>query len=132
MKQENFKDFQLTLLHINSNEKKFLYNIFEICKKILNVEEKNVFNEILSRKSLVVSNNESYYLKKLSLQSLDREKIIKENIFTFMTIKQFSKQNQTFNIVVKIVDTNVANEKRILEFQLKNYNQDVFKKNFLI
>jgi hypothetical protein len=130
--QETLKDFQLTLLHINSNEKKFLYNIFEICKKILNVEEKNVFNEILSRKSLVVSNNESYYLKKLSLQSLDREKIIKENIFTFMTIKQFSKQNQTFNIVVKIVDTNVANEKRILEFQLKNYNQDVFKKNFLI
>lgn len=125
--QEILKDFQLTLLHINSNEKKFLYNIFQMYEKILPPEEKNFFNQILPRKSLVVPNNESYFLKKLSIQSLDKEKVIKENIFTRITIKEFSKQNQTFNVVVKIVD---SNQNKSVTCFIDNFSEDLFKKKF--
>lgn len=125
--QKTLKDFQLTLLHINSNEEKFLDNIFKIFEKNFSHEQKNFFKQISSRKSIVVANNELYCLKKLLLKSLDKEKIIKEKIFTVITINKFSEKNQTFfNIKVEI-----SVNKETLTLSLYNYNEDVFKKNFL-
>lgn len=125
--QETLKDFQLTLLHINSNENKFLQTVFKDTQKILNVEGKKTFQEILSRKNIVTLNKELDCFKKFSLRSLDKEKIIKEDTFTFITFIEIS--NAKIVMEVRIFDKNSTQEKPLLGVYM-DLNESSFKKKF--
>lgn len=146
--KETLKDFQLTLLHINNDENKFLHNISQVSEKNLIPEEKKILKEILSRKNIIVPNKTLHFLKKLSIQSLDEKKIIKEGIDTIIIIKEisdipnnknlfqnlFQKKdniNKIFNIKIMIFDNKSTKENPSFSFYLDNYSENSFKKIFL-
>lgn len=147
--QETLQDFQLTLLYINSDENKFLHNISQAFEKNLIREEKKILKEILSRKNIIAPNETLHSLKKLSIQSLDEKKIIKEGIATIIMIKEISDTpknknlfqnlfqkkddiNKIFNIKIMIFDKKSTQKSPSFSFYLdNNYSENSFKKIFL-
>lgn len=135
--QETLKDFQLTLLHINNDENRFLHNLYKTVKEKLSPEQEAIFlKNLLSRKNIIVANEPLNFLKKLSIQSLDEKKIIKENLITIIEIEQlFSKKDYIFNIKIEIFDKKsmkgTSLEHPCFWLSLDNCSENSFKQIFL-
>lgn len=134
--QENFKDFQLTLLHINYDENRFLHNLYKTVKEKLPPEQEAILKKCFSRKNIIATNEPLNFLKKLSIQSLDEKKIIKENLITIIEIAQpFSTKEYIFNIKIKIFDKKsmkgTSLEHPCFWLSLDNCSENSFKQIFL-
>jgi hypothetical protein len=68
-------------------------SMLHLGKKCMYKKEINQFiNAILQHRTIILKNNQDGHFQKLSLQSLNKTKITKEDIFTFVFFKHIEKE----------------------------------------